>query len=136
MSQPFHRLLRERQRSKRDPLIEPHPVTYPRRFPDDNPCSVVDEKTLPDLSTWVDVDAGDTVRVFRHDPGDQRHTLCKELMGQPVHGNGKEAGIAEYDLVEALCSWVAFERSPNVLCEEASDAGKLFHEGHRDRLPL
>ena len=84
------------KRAQRDALIQFDIVANDRRFPDDNTCSVVNEKIFSDDRAGVDIDPRLAMCVFRHDPRDERNTFKIQDMGDPIYKNRKQAGIG-YD---------------------------------------
>ena len=53
------------------------------------PGTMVDEKVFADGRPGMNVNAGNIMGIFAHDPGNQRHRQLVQLMGQPVNADGK-----------------------------------------------
>lgn len=104
-------------------LIDLDMVADDRRLPHHNAGPVVDEEILADDGAGVDVDTGDAVGVFRHDPGQQGNAEGIQNMGQAVNGNGKQPGIAEDDLVGAECGGISVVKGFHICLGDGPDAG-------------
>ena len=52
--------------TKRNALVHLHIVSNHTGSPDNDPGSVIDEEAFADFSTWMDIDAGNTVAYLSH----------------------------------------------------------------------
>ena len=59
---------REAFRAQGHALVKAHVATDDAGFADHHARSVVDHEAFPDVGSGVDVDSGDAVRPFRHNP--------------------------------------------------------------------
>jgi len=69
----------------------------------------------------MDVDARACVGVLAHDAGDERHPGAVEGVGQAVHGDGQETGIAHDDLHRRARGRVALVGRADVLLQRGAD---------------
>ena len=107
-------------------MIDANPFANHGGFADDNSGAVVDKKTFVDVSPGVDVDTGQVVGVFGHHPGQQRNFEMVEMMGHAVDRDGKEAGIAENNLVNTFGGGVALDSGTDVGCQDAAQSRQLL----------
>ena len=98
-----------RQRAQRHPLVEFHLIADMRGSADNNACAMIDEEALADVGGGVDVNACFLVGEFRQHTRGQGHAVQVERVGQPIEGNGIEAGIGENDFVQTLGCGVPLE---------------------------
>ena len=124
------------QRAQGHALIDLHMVADDGGFAHHDAGAVVNEEVFSNGGAGVDVNAGDAVGVLGHDPGQQRHPQGVEHMGQPVDGDGKQAGIAENDLVHAEGGGVAVEKRLHIGLGHGPDGGDLLEEGDAQLLGL
>ena len=85
--------------------------------------AVVDEEVFADGGPGVDIDAGDAVGVLGHHSGQHGYPQGVEHMGQPVHRDGKQAGIAEDDLVGRVGGGVTVVKGFHVRLGNGPDTG-------------
>jgi hypothetical protein len=93
--------------SQRDAVIERDAAPDGGCFSDDHTRAVIDEKRFANGSAGVNVDAGMTVRGFRHHARDVGDFQTIEPMRQALHGNGLDARIAEQHLLQTRGGGVA-----------------------------
>ena len=62
---------------------------------DNDTGAMVDEEIFADGGAGMDVDAGDGVGVFGHDPGQHGNTQSIQDMRQTVNGDGKQTRISK-----------------------------------------
>ena len=115
-------------------MIELHPVADFGRFADHHARAVVDEEIVADRGAGVDVDAGAAVRPLAHHSRDQRNVQLVQEMGEPVDGDGLQAGIAEDHLVQRLAGGVAVVGRLHIHRQNLAQVGQLFEKLHRLRL--
>ena len=127
---------REAERAERDALVDLDAIADLGRLADDDAGAVVDEEAAADRGAGVDVDAGLAVRELGHHARDERHAELVELVRDPEDGDGREARVAEDDLVEVLGGRVAVERGLYVLGEGLAERGDRFEQADRDELGL
>ena len=135
---PFHALDRhalrigiEAFRADRDVLIDLDAAADGCGLADDDACSVVDEERFADRCAGMDVDAGPSVRVLRHHARQQRHARCVQKVRQPKGRDRREGGVAEDDLVDALCRGIAHVCRLQIGFQHAIHLGQRFYERSR-----
>ena len=89
---------------------------------------MVDEEAFAYFGARVDVNAGPSVAVFRHDPGDKGNAHGVEFVGQALDGDGLEAGIAEDHFLLGEASGVAVVGGLDVGLDQGSYFGKSQKE--------
>ncbi len=82
---------------------------------------MIDEERFADGGAGVNVDAGVTVRPFRHHARNVRDFQMIEPMRQALHGDGLDARIAEQHLLEAGGGGVVAERGVDVGGHQAGE---------------
>ena len=89
---------------------------------------MVNEEGIADYGAGVNVDPGQTMRVFRHHARQQRHALPVEHMCQAVGADGREGRVAEDDLVHAFRRGVALIGGNQVRLQLALDLGQISQQ--------
>ncbi len=84
----------------------------------------------------MDVDSGLAVRVFGHDPRDQRDLEFPQHVRHAIDRDGEQARITENDLVEALGRGIALVRRPDVRAQHPPDFRQALDKGHGLFVPL
>ena len=95
---------------------------------DDDAGGVVDEEAFAYFGAGVKVDAGPSVAVLRHDPGDKGNAHGVEFVGQALDGDGLEARIAEDHFFLSEAGGVAVVGGLDVGLDEGSDFGESQEE--------
>jgi hypothetical protein len=97
--------------------------------------AVIDEEAATDLRARMDVDARQRMRVLGDDARDDRQIEPVERVRETMVNDGSDAGIAEKNLIEALCRRVAVIGCTNIAVEDLQNAGeiigKFLHDGAR-----
>ena len=114
-----------------DALVEFDVPAYYGGFADDDAGGVVDEEAFAYFGAGVDVDAGPSVAVLRHDPGDKGNAEGVELVGQALDGDGLKARIAEDHFLLGEAGGVAVVGGLDVGLDEGSDFGESQEEDFR-----
>ena len=122
--------------TQRDTLVDLYMIADGGGLADDDTGAMVDEEVFADGGTGVDVDAGNGVRMLGHDPGQHGNTHGVKDMGQPVNGNGKQAGIAEDDLIYTEGGRVALKEGLHIGLGNSPDSGNLPEELNAQLLGL
>ncbi len=109
-------------------MVEFDVPAYHGRFADDNAGGVVDEEALAYFGAGVDVDAGPSVAVLRHDPRDKGNAHGMKLMGEALDGDGKKSRIAEDHFLLGKAGGVAVVGGLDV----GPDEGSYLGEGQKE----
>ncbi len=133
--QTIARVLRQRQRPQRDPLIDPHVPADAGGLADHDARAVVDDEALSDHRARMDIDARDAVGVFGHNAGQERHLQVVKFMGHAIHAHGVNAGIAEDDFIVTRGGRIAFKGGPDVSGQKPAQFGNLFQHEERNLPP-
>ena len=88
-----------REGSQCHSLIDLYPVSDSGGLSDYYTGTVVNEETLADGSTWVDVDSSPGMGPLAHHPWDDRDVLLIKLVCDSVGGNSLKERIAEHNLI-------------------------------------
>jgi hypothetical protein len=83
--------------------------------------AVVDEETLVDLSSGVNIDSGLRMGYFRDDPRNERYLFEIEKVGDPVIGESEKAGVGEYGFSDTVTRRVSLIGGFRVAGEEVAD---------------
>ena len=95
---------------------------------DNDAGGVVDEEALANSGARVDVNAGPSVAVFRHDPGDKGNAHGVEFVGEALDGDGLETGIAEDHFLLGEAGGVAVVGGLDVSLDKRSYFGESEEE--------
>src|SRR5262245_43057523 len=76
-------------------LIKAHVTANHRSLANDNTGPVVDEKTVADLRSGMNVDPRCGMRDLRNDAGKERRAQFIELMGEPMMGDRDNSRVAK-----------------------------------------
>ena len=121
------------ERAQGHALVKLHVLADQAGFADHDAGAVIDEEIVADRGPGVDVDAGEIVCVFGHDPRDQRHLLLVQFMGDAVDADGKQAGIGKNDFVGVSGGRVAIKRRLHIGGERGAErregAEEFLHDG-------
>ena len=88
---------------------------------------MVDEEIVADLRSGMDVYARVAVGILGHHPGQDGDLQMIQLMGHPVHQNGKQAGVGEQDLLPGSGSGVAVKGGLQIHLHLLRDLGQLCY---------
>src|SRR4051794_34624864 len=83
------------ERTERDALVNLHVAPDDARFSDDDAGAVIDEETLVDPGTCVDVDSRLRMRVLGQNARDHRYTLRVEDVCDAIRGDRANGRVTE-----------------------------------------
>ncbi len=121
------------ERAQRDALVDLDRVADRARLADHDARAMIDEEGFADLGARVDVDAGERMRVLRHDARQHRHALCVQLVRDAVGRDRLDRRVAEDDLLDAVRRRIALEGGEHVLREQRAQRGDLTQQRQRRR---
>ena len=98
-----------RQRAQRYALVEFDVVADVRGSANNNAGTVVNEKAVADASGGVNVNACFPVGKLRQHTRHQGHVVQVEGVGEPIEGDGIEAGVGKNHFIQALGGRVPLE---------------------------
>ena len=118
----------KRQGPQRHPLVDADVLADAGGLADDHARPVVDRKALVDLGPGVDVDPGEAVGMFGHDPRQERHPQFEKPVGNPVDGDGIDARVAEDDFLVAARGRVAVISGAHIAGQDRADGREVLEE--------
>ena len=113
-------------RPQRHSLVHAHAFPNDRRLANDHSGAVINEKTLPDLRAWMNLDARDGMGDFRNHACEKWSSQAMQFMGEPVMRNGGNAGIADKHLVDSSRRRVSFVGCVNITIQQAANVRQPF----------
>ena len=116
------------QSAQRDSLVNSDVVPDFGGFADHHPGSMVNDETFSDFGGRVNIDTGNAVSIFGHNPRQQRHAEIHQLMGNSINGDGKYTRIAEDDLIIAPGGRVAMVGGPHIVRQRFAEGGNGFQK--------
>ena len=88
-------------------LIESAVIADDGGFADDHAGAVVDEESLTDLRTGMDLNAGQKPSALAHKTGGEIMPAAMERVGQPIEHQRVEAGVEEQYLRAGACGGIS-----------------------------